>query len=331
MNENPTVSVLMPVYNGERYLSESIESILKQTYEDFEFIIINDGSSDRSLSIINEYSAIDPRIRVFDLTTNQGIVHCLNLGIQKSRGDLIARMDSDDISHAERLSKQISFMFSNPLVAVCGTAYQIIEDDRILKPPTEFEAIKLFSLKGSPIAHPTAILNMALLKSKGLDRYDPFFFPAEDYEYWLRISRFFQIRNLDEVLLRIRKHDSSISSKLAQIQHETADLVRLKQWEFIIGRGISTFEFLILDNMIRANPPTEQILKSSERLLIDVLNQNSFIDASRLRALVLNYWNQQIIGKNRIVRRFYCLFCSSLFWKVLSFREKGRVMLRGRV
>ncbi len=331
MTDNPKVSVLMPVFNGERYLPESIESILLQTYSDFEFNIINDGSTDRSLSIINDYAAKDSRIRVIDLSKNHGLVYCLNLGIKESRGDLIARMDADDISHADRLAKQVFFMFENPLVAVCGTCYQIVEDDRILKPPAEFEAIKLFSLKGSPIAHPTAILNMALLKSKKLDCYDPEFFPAEDYEYWLRISRFFQIRNLDEVLVRIRKHDSSVSSNLAQIQRDTADLVRSKQWEFIIGRNISIFEFKILDNVIRVNPPSEEYSKTSENLLMEVLDANTFIDGARLRALVLNYWNQQICRRNSFLRRFYCLFCSSIFWGVLSFREKGRVMLRGRV
>ena len=119
---NPLVSVVMSVYNSEKYLKSSIESILCQDYSNFEFIIINGGSTDSSLKILNEYKEKDKRIIILDNIKNKGLIYSLNKGIENSKGKYIARMDSDDFSRKTRLSEQVKFMEKNTEIAMCGTA-----------------------------------------------------------------------------------------------------------------------------------------------------------------------------------------------------------------
>ena len=125
----PQISVIMPVYNGERFLSEAVESILKQTYQDFEFIIVDDGSTDRSLEIIQYYQALDERIILIENGKNIGVASSLNKGISAAKGEFIARMDADDISLPERLEQQRAFMFTRPDLGVLGCNYYRIHAD----------------------------------------------------------------------------------------------------------------------------------------------------------------------------------------------------------
>ena len=127
MSTNPLVSVLMSVYNGDRYLDEAIDSILSQTYENFEFIIINDGSTDHTKDILSSYSNQDNRIRVFH-QKNHGLTFSLNRGLELSRGKYVARMDADDISSPRRLEEQINYLRANPEVGVLGTQMEIINE-----------------------------------------------------------------------------------------------------------------------------------------------------------------------------------------------------------
>ena len=123
---NPHVSVVMAVYNTQEYVSDAIESILCQTYNDFEFIIIEDGSSDDSLNIIQSYS--DPRIKVIRNKENLKLIKSLNLGLQKACGRYIIRMDADDVSRPDRIEKQVNYMESHPDCVLCGTSYRTFGD-----------------------------------------------------------------------------------------------------------------------------------------------------------------------------------------------------------
>lgn len=217
----PPLSVLMPVYNAARYVAEATESILNQTFRDFEFVIIDDGSTDGSLDILRRYEQQDARIRLYS-RENRGLVATLNEGIGYCRAPLIARMDADDISLPERFDKQVAFMAAHPEVVLCGTAILCIDEKnrhlRALAPPTTHEDIEAAHLEGSTcICHPSALLRRETVIDLG--GYDENAHLIEDYDLWLRLGEVGVLANLPEMLLRYREHASSVStaSHMAQV------------------------------------------------------------------------------------------------------------------
>jgi glycosyltransferase involved in cell wall biosynthesis len=212
----PKVSVVMAVYNGEKYLREAVESILGQTLADLEFIIVDDGSTDRSAEIVNSYG--DPRIHFLVNGTNLGLMLSLNRGIDAARGEYIARMDCDDVSLPERLARQVAFMESRPEVVASGTwARDMDEEGRIIGPRQVPVGARMDYdfWRPSPLIHPTAMIRASQL---GGTRYDPEAPHAEDYDLWLRLKKRHRIDNLPEYLLLYRVHDESVTRKDTQGQ-----------------------------------------------------------------------------------------------------------------
>lgn len=165
MNTMPLISVVMPVYNAELYLDEAIQSITNQTYKKFEFIIINDGSTDKSLEIIKKYKDEYSRI-VLISRENKGLVFSLNEGISKAKGKYIARMDADDISLSTRLEEQVAFMEENQEIGVCGSWVEVFGDNRkntIWKMPKSNEELKTRLLFSVPVAHPSVMMRKEIL------------------------------------------------------------------------------------------------------------------------------------------------------------------------
>jgi len=199
---SPTISVVMPVYNGEKYLREAIDSILNQTYNDFEFIIINDGSTDKTDEIILSYD--DPRIVYIKNEENLQIVKTLNKGIDLAKGKYIARMDADDISLPKRFEKQMKFMEKNPEIGVCGTWIEVfgIRNER-LKYPVEHEEIKATLLFNSALAHPSVMIKRSILQ---INHYDVLYNKAEDYALWIELLETCKFCNIPEYLLKYRLH-----------------------------------------------------------------------------------------------------------------------------
>jgi glycosyltransferase involved in cell wall biosynthesis len=188
----PKVTVLMPVYNGAPCLAEAIQSILRQTFTGFEFLIINDGSTDGSVAVIQGFH--DPRIRLVHNETNLGLVASLNKGLGLAQGEYIARMDADDISRPERLALQVNFMDTNPAVGVCGSWVQYFPkaENSVWKLPRRTEEIRCLQFTTVGVAHPSIMLRRQLFANYGL-LYDPRYRHIEDYELWgralLHISR----------------------------------------------------------------------------------------------------------------------------------------------
>ncbi|WOE70113.1 glycosyltransferase [Hydrogenimonas thermophila] len=222
----PLVSVIMSVYNDSKFLNESIESILNQSYKNFEFIIVNDGSSDSSLNVINEYAKKDNRIVVID-QKNKGLTKSLNIAIKKSNGDFIARMDADDISCKNRLKEQVKFLVENKEFALVGT--NIIKIDQygnfIEKNKTKYsdsEIRKTFCTRNC-IAHGSVMLNRKLLGN--ILYYDENFKYSQDYRLWTKIARHYKIANLKESLYKLRVHNKSISKQKIEEQSIYAGVV----------------------------------------------------------------------------------------------------------
>jgi glycosyltransferase involved in cell wall biosynthesis len=246
----PRVTVLMPVYNAEKYLRDAIDSILRQTYSDYAFLIINDGSTDDSVKIIQSYS--DERIRVIDNEKNIGLSSTLNRGIELAIGEYIVRMDSDDISLPTRIEKQVSFMDNHPEVGVCGTWIKYIGVPRrpwrssIYKFPTKHKDIKSRLLFGSNFCHPSVIMRKSLIERFHL-RYDPEHYYTEDYGLWQTCSFCFPLANIPEVLLLYRVHPGSITNSDKTIEFENIQRInRLNIQNLDIG--FSPEELLIYRN-----------------------------------------------------------------------------------
>lgn len=221
---DPKVTVLMPVYNGEKYLREALESVLNQTFTDFEFLIIDDGSTDSSTEIIRSYS--DPRIRLVQNERNLKLIATLNKGLDLARGEYIARMDCDDISLPQRLARQVEFMEANPEIGVCGSWVKTIGERpgeiwRFHPDPAEIRAELFFR---NPMAHPSVILRRSKLKEFNL-YYNPHYLHAEDYGLWLECSKLFKLANIPEVLLNYRFTSTSVSHLNRKVLEGTLEQV----------------------------------------------------------------------------------------------------------
>ncbi len=206
------ISVIMPVYNGEKYLREAIDSILSQTYSDFEFIIINDCSTDSTEEIILSYS--DNRIVYIKNEKNMGVAATLNRGLDIAKGEYIARMDADDISLPKRFEKQIGFMEKHKNVAVCGTWVEFFgAANSVFKNPISKEETKVSLLFNSCIAHPTAMIRTNIAQCY---KYDSEYEGLEDYELWYRISLEYDITNIPDVLLKYRIHKEQVTQNYTE-------------------------------------------------------------------------------------------------------------------
>ncbi|MER2493229.1 glycosyltransferase family 2 protein [Catenovulum sediminis] len=209
MNQKGLVSVVLPVYNGERFLSEAIESILRQSYPNFELIVINDGSIDGTGSILSKYLGVDSRVKVIE-QENKGIVSALNEGISRSKGEYIARMDADDIAYSNRLEEQVNFLERNSDYVLVGSFYKILGTDKLVTVPCgdlDCRALLLFT---SCLAHPTAMFRRSTIAKHKLC-YDKNLQYVEDYDLWVRIARFGKIGNVPKALLAYRLHGNQIT------------------------------------------------------------------------------------------------------------------------
>ncbi len=222
----PPVTVLLSVKDGSRFLSEAIESILGQTFTDFEFLIVNDGSTDASRQIASAYR--DRRLRIIDNPRTIGLAKSLNRGIELSTGRYIARMDCDDVSLPRRLERQFSFMEANPHVGACGTAAVVIDElgKRVTERPVATgKALTARPWLTSPIIHASAIMRREHLVDV---RYDEQLTAAQDFDLWFRLARRSVIENLPEPLLKYRVHSRSVSQerKVEQLRNSYAIFVR---------------------------------------------------------------------------------------------------------
>jgi glycosyltransferase involved in cell wall biosynthesis len=203
----PRVSVVMPVYNTERFVGATVQAMLDQTFRDFEFIIINDGSTDGSLAVLESYAKQDARIRLIS-RPNTGYIKALNEGLALARGEYLARMDADDLARADRLEKQVKTLDEDPALVAVGSAAMLIDEhgDPIGEAPVPIthEQIEERHLRGgSGIHHPAVTIRTQALRDVG--GYDESLQPCEDYDLWLRLGEVGKLLNLPEPLLTKRQ------------------------------------------------------------------------------------------------------------------------------
>ncbi len=241
----------MPVYNGEQFLCAAVDSILGQTFQDFEFIIVDDGSTDNTPVILEQYSNRDRRVIWQRKPKNEGLVAALNSGLDHARGEYIARMDVDDISLPERLETQVRYLESNKEIGVVGSSAQVI--DRwgrplfVVKFP-ETHSLIFWSLHfRCPIIHPTVMARRDFyLKAGGYSHEWPH---AEDYDLWARMVYQSVFHNLGEVLLQLRKHDANITQTEASAALHSSLGISRGLIESLLGKSLSLETIRALHNV----------------------------------------------------------------------------------
>lgn len=228
MNETQhAVTVFMPVYNASSFLKISIDSVLNQTLQEFEFLVIDDGSTDNSCQIIKEYN--DPRIRLIEKEHNY--IETINMGFDLAKGKYLARMDADDKMLERRLEVQVEFMESNPDITVCGSS---ILDNQFQVFTSDQDIVGRMILK-NPIIHPSAIMRLSDIRKYNL-KYKEEYIYAEDYEFWTSVAKIGKLSNITEPLMYYRSHRNSVSSRCRDTQIENALKVQDKAVDLFISR-----------------------------------------------------------------------------------------------
>jgi len=294
---NPKITVLMAVYNGEKYLKKAIDSILNQTFKNFEFLIINDGSTDNTVKILQNYK--DPRIKIVTNKKNLGLVKSLNKGLDIARGEYIARMDADDISLPNRLRTQLDFMKKNKKYVVVGSSVEVIDEKGNIITTWRREGDPLllkWKLIVSPsIMHSTAFFKKNIIIKEG--KYNIEFKDAEDFELWSRLSDKYLLSNIEKPLVQYRIHDSSVMGTLRKINDNEAHFK-------VIRNNLSKYidfneEDVHLFKLFREGPQTTKEGKRKRKILKKILK--SFLKKNNLNKKQKKILKKQI-PKRRIIR-----------------------------
>ncbi len=326
----PLISVILPVFNAESYISESVSSILSQTFNDFELIIINDGSTDNSESIILSFN--DERIKYYRNDKNRGLIYTLNRGLKLSKGKYIARMDADDICNPNRFEEQISFLQNHIDIGVVGSEAIIFQGEYkdcpknkcgyFHKPKTDKE-IKAKLFVDNPIIHPTVLIRKEILeKTNG---YNSNFYQVEDLALWIELSKNTKFYNIPNPLINYRITPSSetrLSQENPEKRHES--LKRVTYYLF------DTYNIRIpeeeLDNYVYSlfkpnfNKVSIEILKNA---YIKVIAQTS--NKYIIRELSIRWIGVFYFRKNLILKRFFYFFFSKFtyigLWGLLFYKR----------
>jgi len=217
----------MPVYNGENYLEEAIDSILNQTISDFKLIVLNDNSSDSTPEILRAYQDKDSRVEVINKTENQGPANLRNEGIQLAQTEFIALMDADDISLPTRFEKQLNVFKNNPNIGVCGTWFTFFGDKKkLIKHAVKPENLKVQFLSSCGIGNPTVMFRKSAIQDF---KFEHQFVPAEDYGLWSEVIRVTDFYNIPESLLNYRWHPNNISQTKQDNLRKANVLIRKRQ------------------------------------------------------------------------------------------------------
>lgn len=274
----PLVSVIMPVYNAEKYVALAVDSILNQTFQDFEFLIFNDGSSDASRQILESFK--DPRIKLFNYPTNRGYVAHLNNGIEMATGKYIARMDADDIALPERFQLQVNVLENNPEIGLCGAWISQFEGDdlsnkRVLyKYASDHDEICVKLLRHNSFAHPVVMIRRSVLIEHGL-RYDPAFMPSEDARLWSILRKYTRLYNIEKVLLHYRKHSNQISTEKKELRHRNTTRIKIEMIEEITGKLSEKERQIYSDIILQTYSNSTEYLSGAYTLVNKIISANN--------------------------------------------------------
>lgn len=324
---SPTLSIIMPVYNTERYISETIESLLNQTFNDFELIVVDDACTDKSIEIVKSFD--DPRIRILTNESNKGIVYSRNRGNSESLGKFIAPFDSDDIALPDKFEKQIMFMEQHPEYGMLGTWAKLIDENgqfmninwRLSAHSGHIPAIMLFRayfIQSSVIFRREAI---------PVNCYTEGFAPSEDYKLYYETANRFKTYNYPEYLTYYRIHKNSITQSKLKLCMDSE--MKLYNYIFnLLNIEINTKYFSLLQLIKNDREISDlEIVSDIEKFLVLILNQNLICkkyDQKQLNRVVFNRWMKVCFkAKKPAIRTFVKFITSPLIWYFIKSRRNG--------
>lgn len=329
------LTILMPVYNGETYLRETMDSVLAQTYSDFVFLIINDGSTDQTEQIILSYQ--DSRILYCKNDKNLGLLATLNKGIDLVHTEYLARMDADDLWHPTKLEKQIQLLDSRPDVGLCGTSihkFGAFEGDFIF--PIDNEGLKVGFLFYCCMSHPSVIFRMSFLQESGL-RYKADYFPAEDYRMWTDCLDKTQIYNIPEVLVYYRQHNSQITQDSNTDQLERTNKIRLEMLDRIYPHFSKHEKKFHLQTFVAQNIHSVADYKKCVAWCKLIVWRNKGTDSYISRKILAKKLDEYLQAgfKNYVLSKYFPKFnianaiqyALSFEWRYLSLRKNIKLLL----
>ncbi|QJD97546.1 glycosyltransferase [Mucilaginibacter robiniae] len=290
----PQISVVLPVYNSEKYIKAAIESVLNQTFTDFELIIINDASTDNTKQILETFT--DKRIRLIHNAENLKVVKCLNLGLSLAQGEFIARMDADDISLPQRFKRQLSYLLEHSEVDICSSYVQVFgTQNYILRPYEDHESIKAGLLFLNLLIHPSIMFRRKSIIQFNVC-YDEAYANAEDYGLWVAVMDKLKFGAIPEILFKYRIHDTNISIKKASnwpILHK----INLGLYKILLDRMQLRYTDNDLEMHINLGfRSVVQLTKNDYRRYLNWLarivqanNNSKYFNSDSLRNYVLSY------------------------------------------
>jgi glycosyltransferase involved in cell wall biosynthesis len=322
------ISVLMSVFNGEVYLRESIKSILEQEFRSFEFIIVNDGSTDQSVSVIRSFS--DPRIIEIDNEKNLGLIESLNRGLAKATGKYIVRMDADDIAARNRLSELFDYMEKNPSVVVAGSDYYNIGKNitGLVKNIDNSDFQKSILLFSPCFCHPTVAIRSAHTALRYKDEYKH----AEDFKLWTDLATSGEFGNVNKPLLKYRSHGTQVSTANREHQRSVSQRIReeyLKQLGFEFTLPQIKIHHAVADNTFITS---EILLSQIESWLLELSRQNKekkILDAIQFDKVMFKFWKDSC-GNANLGLRAYRMFGESPVSEMAKIGVKEKLKLAAK-
>jgi glycosyltransferase involved in cell wall biosynthesis len=329
----PRLTILMPVYNAEKFLRKSITSILNQTFTDFEFIVFNDGSTDNSQEIIKQYADSDNRIKYFSSKRNKGYVYFLNKGLKLSRTEYIARMDGDDISLPRRFEKQVAFMDKHKEIGVCGTFLKTFGYRKSVWPlPKQHDDILAGMLFENMLHHPTVIIRGKMVSDFN-ELYKAEFMPAEDYEYWVRLG-FLGVKfaNIGEVLYRYRQHKKNVGRIYNVAQKRNSEKVRMILLNNL-GIQIKEEEFLIHNILANGYHADKECIEKAYLWLDKIKKVNrekKIYSESSLEKEIGRRWFKLCYNSTSLGREIWDIYHKCVFSRVnrLTIKKKIKFFIK---
>ncbi len=329
---NPRVSVIMPVYNGEKYLRQAVESVLRQTFTDFELIIINDGSTDNSSHSIRSFT--DPRVVVIENKQNVGLSTVRNRGLEIARGEFIAFLDCDDIAYPERLELQVAFLLANPDVGLVGSFVRLIDENgkpgvswRDYIPSEQFPIRIMF---GNTFTTSSVLLRKTALPQ---ERFREGFAPAEDYDLWVRILKQWKGWNIPKILTDYRTHTAGTSVTKKALQQTVIErIIRLELKE--IGIEPSPEEFSVHRKnygFAGTSEETKKFLEARSLWLLTLIARNKKIGRypdKLFERVMADRWLESCDANARLGLKLWNIFRDSPLAKMPNRGNSWKKLLR---
>ncbi len=329
MSSDPKVTVLMCAYNEASYITEAIESILRQSFTDFEFIIIDDASTDQTVETIRTMP--DRRIRLVENDTNLGLTQSLNKGLLLAKGTYIARMDADDIALPHRLAAQVAYMEQHPETILCGSWAALFgKQEGVRKHPSESNLLKVRLLFSCQFIHPSVMLRKSALVTYQL-YYNETFRQAQDYELWVRMIPYGQFHTIPEELIKYRVHAKQISHQDKGFQKENTHRiyrflleklgVPLTSEHIELHQHLAYFEWKQpFEILLQAQVYFEQLIEANEKC--------GYFPRAAFKKFLQEYWWQLCANSTAHGLRVYRLYFTAALAEKRSWVQQSKFLLK---